>query len=217
VRRVTEPDRLQATRAAYDTVTADYARMIRDSLADSPADRAVLGLFAELVDGPVADIGCGPGRITAHLASLGVDAAGVDLSPAMVHLARNAYPGLRFDVASMTALPLADASLGGLLAWYSLIHVPPRQHPAVLTEFARVLRHGGRLVLAFQVGDERRHITQAYGHDGLDLDAYRLDPAQVSAALAAAGLPAHATLVRQPEGPEKTPQAYILARKTTPG
>jgi len=213
---VTEADFLRATRTAYDTVAADYARLLRDSLADSPADRAVLGLFAELVDGPVADVGCGPGRITAHLASLGVHTAGVDLSPAMVEVARRTYPDLRFEVGSMTALALGNSCLGGLVAWYSLIHVPPPRHPAVLAEFARVLRPGGRLLLAFQVGDERRHITEGYGHDGLDLHAYRLDPGQVTAALAAAGLPAHAKLVREPEGRERTPQAYVLAQKTTP-
>ena len=208
-----EPDFLTTTRTAYDTVAADYARLLAGNLAENPADRAVLGLFAELVDGPVLDVGCGPGRITAHLAALGVAAAGLDLSPGMVEVARRTHPGLRFDIGSMTALDLPDAALGGLVAWYSLIHLPPAAHPAVLAGFARVLRPGGRLALAFQVGDERRHITDAYGHHDLDLHAYRLDPDRVTAALAAAGLPAHATLVREPEGPEKTRQAYVLARR----
>lgn len=205
-------DFLAGTRTAYDTVAADYARLLADSLDASPADRAVLGWFAEVVRGPVLDVGCGPGRITAHLASLGVDAAGLDLSPGMVEQARRAYPGLRFEVGSMTEL---TGSFGGLVAWYSLIHVPPGHQPAVLAAFARVLRPGGHLLLAFQAGDERRHITEGYGHTGLDLDAYRLPPDRVAARLADAGLPVTATLVREPEGPEKTPQAYLLARRPT--
>jgi ubiquinone/menaquinone biosynthesis C-methylase UbiE len=64
--------------------------------------------------GTVADVGCGPGRITAHLRQLGVDALGIDLSPAMIEVARRDHPGLRFEVGSMTDLALADASLAGL-------------------------------------------------------------------------------------------------------
>jgi SAM-dependent methyltransferase len=52
----------------------------------------MLAAFAEVVlaagDGPVADIECGPGRVTAHLHGLGLTAFGVDLSPAMVAVAR---------------------------------------------------------------------------------------------------------------------------------
>ncbi|MGW0595203.1 class I SAM-dependent methyltransferase, partial [Streptosporangium sp. NPDC002607] len=67
-------------------------------------DRAILGAFAEVVnaggDGQVADLGCGPGHITAYLDGLGLAVVGVDASPAMIELARQAYPGLRFDVGS---------------------------------------------------------------------------------------------------------------------
>ncbi|WP_435827740.1 class I SAM-dependent methyltransferase [Nonomuraea dietziae] len=41
-------------------------------------------------------MGCGPGRVTAHLVELGVSSFGIDLSPAMIELARRAYPDLRF-------------------------------------------------------------------------------------------------------------------------
>ena len=58
-----------------------------------PHWRQVLATFAELTAtaglGPVADLGCGTGRITAHLESLGLDAFGVDLSPAMVDRVRD--------------------------------------------------------------------------------------------------------------------------------
>ena len=65
----------------------------------------------------------------------------------------------------MTDLPLGDASLGGALTWYSLIHTPTEQLPAVLAELARVLRPGGQLLVAFQAGDEPVHLRHAYGHD----------------------------------------------------
>ena len=211
-----ETDYLTVTRAAYDTVASDYARLLADALDRMPWDRAVLATFVELVSrdrlGPVADVGCGPGRVTGYLHHLGLDAFGVDLSPGMLAVARQALPGLRFVEGSMTGLDLPDASLGGLVAWYSLIHIPPTDVPAVLTEFCRVLVPGGQLLLAFQVGDERRHLQQAYGH-AISLDAYPMQPDQLEQQLHAAGLPVHARVVRDPDDLETVPQAYLLARK----
>jgi len=213
---MTEPSYLRATRAAYDTVAVDYAERFSTELAAKPLDRALLAAFSELVQitgvGPVADLGCGPGRVTAHLHSLGLSAFGVDLSPAMVAVARRAHPGLRFDEGSMTALNLTDGVLGGIIAWYSIIHTPPERLPVVLAEFHRVLSPGGQLLLAFQVGDERVHLEQAYGH-AVSLDAYRLSPDRVAKLLSQAGLVVHTRLLREPDESEKVQQAYLLARK----
>lgn len=87
----------------------------------------------------------------------------------------------------MTGLDLPDGALGGVLVWYSLIHTPPPQLPAVITELARVLRPGGLLLTAFQAGDERVHLAHAYGH-AVSLDAYRLPPDDLAALLEGAGL-----------------------------
>ncbi|WP_073486810.1 class I SAM-dependent DNA methyltransferase [Streptoalloteichus hindustanus] len=212
---MTEPAYLAQTRTAYDTVAESYADLLRDALTDSPWDRAVLSAFAELVGttGLVGDLGCGPGRLTGHLAALGLDVFGVDLSPGMVEVARRAHPGLRFEVGSLAALDIADGSLAGALAWYSLIHTPPERLSPLVAELARVLAPGGRLLTAFQVGDEPRHITHGYGHD-ITLDAYRLRPDFVAELFTDAGLTVEARLVREPQPPhEKAPQAYLLARK----
>jgi SAM-dependent methyltransferase len=207
---------LDEVRAAYDVVAADYADLLADLHARSPHDRAVLALFAELVlgagGGPVLDAGCGPGRLTGHLAELGLDVRGVDLSPGMVDVARRAHPGLSFDVGELGALPVPDGALGGLVVWYSLIHVPPEQRPRVLADAARALAPGGQLVLAFQVGNERVRHEQAYGHT-VSFDGWRLPVARIAAMLEAAGLAVHTRLVRAAEGRESTPQAYLVARR----
>lgn len=211
---MTEPAYLTATRAAYDTVAASYADVLRTELANKPFDRAMLATFAELVGttGAVADLGCGPGRITAHLHTLGLTAFGIDLSPGMINIARQAHPHLCFDEGRLTDLDLTDNVLAGIVAWYSIIHTPPELLPAVFTEFHRVLAPGGHLLIAFQVGDETRHLDQGYGHT-ISLDAYRLPPDHIADLLSAAGLAPTARLVREPEATEKTPQAYLLARK----
>ncbi len=213
---MTEHPDVAATRAAYDTVAADYERLLRGELERKPFDRAMLAVFADQVaaggDGEVADLGCGPGRVTAHLASLGLDVFGVDLSPGMVQVARSQHPGLLFEVGSMASLDLPDASLAGAVAWYSIIHTPAERRPALFAEFARVVRPGGWLLLAFQTGNEVVPIRHAYGHD-VALDAFRLSPAGIQAALREAGFLTHAELVRQPSAEEKTAQAYVLLQR----
>lgn len=213
---VTEPSHLHTTRAFYDAIAVDYAERYKTVLADTPLDRAMLAAFAERARdraaGPVADLGCGPGRVTAHLHALGLDVFGVDLSPAMVALARREHPDLRFDEGSMTALELTDGALSGIVAWYSLIHMPQEQLPAVFAEFHRLLAPGGHLLVAFQAGDEPLHIAEPFGH-AVSLDFNRLSPDRITGLLHEAGFTLRATTVREPEEGERVRQAYLMACK----
>lgn len=213
---VVEPSYLRSTRTGYDAVTTDYAEWLKNDLAAKPLDRSMLAAFGELVcadgAGPVADLGCGPGRVTAYLHSLGLTCFGVDLSPAMVALARQTYPDLKFDEGSITALDVPDGALGGVVAWYSIIHTPPERLSAVFAEFDRVLTPGGHLLLAFQVGAEPRHLAEAFGHT-VSLDFYRYFPDRIVQLLHDTGFTVFARLVREPDESEKTQQAYLLARK----
>ncbi|MFE3824793.1 class I SAM-dependent methyltransferase [Streptomyces sp. NPDC059092] len=213
---MTEPTYLRDTRDGYDKISADYAEKFPTMLVDGPLGRAMLTAFAELVGGagggPVVEVGSGPGRVTAFLHSLGVRVSGVDLSPAMVALARRNHPELGFVEGTMTALDLPDGSLAGLLAWYSVIHVPPELHPGVFEEFHRVVAPGGHLLVAFQVGDVPLSFTEAWGHT-VSLDFHRLSPDRVTEALEKAGFAMDARLVREPSGDEKVPQAYLLAHR----
>ncbi len=210
---MTEPPVLHDTRAAYDAVASLYAELFSDVLESLPLERALLAAFAELVRahdvGPVADVGCGPGHVTAHLHALGLPAFGIDLSPAMIALARRAHPDLRFEEGSMTALDLADGVLGGVLASYSTIHTPPRQLPAVFTEFQRVLAPGGHLLLGFIAGDDP--LPQEYDHKVVL--AYRWSPDSLADLLRQAGFVEVARLLREPREGERFRQAHLLVRK----
>ncbi|WP_329176120.1 class I SAM-dependent DNA methyltransferase [Streptomyces sp. NBC_01477] len=206
---------LRATRTAYDIVAVDYERLLRDELDRKPLDRAMLAAFADVSRGPVAEVGCGPGRVTAHLRGLGVDVLGIDLSPEMVAVARRTHPGLRFEVGSMTALDLADGALGGVVAWYSTVHTPPEVLPTVFAECHRVLAPGGHMLLAFKAGDQHWHRDRAYGHE-VSLDVYWMPPDDVAALMTAAGLVVDARLVREPDATERPAQgrqAFFLAHK----
>ncbi|MFG2647970.1 class I SAM-dependent methyltransferase [Streptomyces sp. NPDC048436] len=212
-----EHDALSATRDAYDDASLTYAQLFRDSLRDSPLDRAILGAFAEVArasgDGRVADLGCGPGHITAYIGELGLTAFGVDASPAMIELAREAYPALRFDVGSMAALNIADGVLGGVLSRWSVIHTPPQELPAVLAEFHRVLAPGGHLLIGFSASEDSSHPTQAFDH--AVAPAYRWWPDHLAALLREAGLAEVARMVREPQPTDRRQfqEVHLLARK----
>ncbi|MEU6345918.1 class I SAM-dependent methyltransferase [Streptomyces sp. NPDC046977] len=211
-----EPTYLTAVRASYDTVAAAYGERVPPPGAMDPLSRAMLAGFAELVRtaalGPVADLGCGPGRVTAHLAGLGVSAFGVDLSPKMIELARHAYPDLRFTEGSMTALETGDDELGGILAWYSTHHTPPQWLPAVFAEFHRTLAPGGHLLWGDYVGDELLRRTHGYGHP-VSFESHLLPLNHMTGLLEQAGLVVTAKLEQEPGGRVNRPHACLLARK----
>jgi SAM-dependent methyltransferase len=206
---------LADTRTSYDTVAVSYSDQVREALGGEPYLRAALALFAEAVrdfgGGSVVDVGCGPGHITAHLHNLGVDAFGIDVSPGMVGVARREHPELRFEVGSMTALDLADASLAGALAFWSLIHVPDGEVPTVLDGLKRALRPGAPLLIGFHVGDESRLKTQGYGGHPMKVYVHRRRPARVSAWLRGAGFTVETEMLLDPEGSD--PGAILFARR----
>lgn len=151
----------RAIAASYDARAAEYLAIVGDLDQMDPRDIATIQGWRDRTSGPVLDAGCGPGHWTAFLAEGGREVHGVDLSTEFVTVARSRYPGIRFDTGSFHELPVADSSLGGILAWYSLIHTQPAEVPHVLAEFARVLRPGGTILLGFFDGEPREPFTHA--------------------------------------------------------
>jgi SAM-dependent methyltransferase len=219
---MTELAYLAAVRESYDTVAEDYVEQVPLPTGMDPLSRGMLGAFAEILGvvdrGPVADLGCGPGRLTDYLAGFGVAAFGIDASPKMIELAREAYPTLRFEVGSMTALDLGDSELGGVLAWYSTHHTPPELLPVLFAEFARTLAPGGHLLLGGHVG-EGEHVrpTQAYGGNPVSYESFFVPPDHIATLLREAGLMVTAKLLQEREkrGPKGETRQYVclLAQK----
>ncbi|MGQ0804525.1 MAG: class I SAM-dependent DNA methyltransferase [Actinomycetota bacterium] len=151
-----DPDEL---RASYDRVAETYADTFFDELDRKPFDRELLDAYAERTrdQGLVLDVGCGPGHIARYLHERGVDAAGIDLSPEMVELARRLNPNLRFEVGDMAAPDFDDAAVAGIVAFYSVIHIAREGVPGVMREFRRVIRAGGELVVAVHAGTGSVH------------------------------------------------------------
>jgi SAM-dependent methyltransferase len=204
---------LSDTRASYDADAAGYAEKVAGLLEGHAFLRASLALFADLVrdagGGSVADVGCGPGYVTRHLHDLGVDAFGTDLSSEMIAIARRDHPDLRFEVGTMTDLDLADHSVAGVIAFWSVIHIPDDVVPTVFAEFGRVLRPGGPLLVGFHVGDETIHTSQGYTGRPISVDSHRRTPQRVSDWLRDAGFTIDAELLMRPD--DDVPGAIVFA------
>ncbi|MFD5511629.1 class I SAM-dependent methyltransferase [Streptomyces sp. NPDC127051] len=201
------------TKAAYDDIVELYASMFADRLETRPFARAMIGTFAELVRGTgnlrTADVGCGPGHLTAMLDDLGLDAFGLDISPAMIDHARRAHPALRFGEARMEALPVEDGALGGVLAHYSMIHTPPGELPALLAEQVRVLAPGGLLLVSFFATDAPEPVR----FDHKVTPAYSWPVDRFAELLVEAGLAPFARLLHDPASERGFLDAHVLARR----
>lgn len=216
----TDTDFVAATSVFYDAIAEDYSAHFRSEGAGQPLERAVMTAYAEFVRGSggggglVADLGCGPGRVTAYLGSLGLSVFGLDLSASMLAVARRENPGLRFEQGSMLELDLTDGALAGVVAWYSTIHTPADRLPALFAEFRRVLAPGGHLLLGFQVGDEPKHLDQPFGHP-VSMDFQRRQPDRIAGLLTEAGFTLISQTVRaaNEQAGESSPQAFLMARK----
>ncbi|MGN8024662.1 class I SAM-dependent methyltransferase [Microbacterium sp. 22242] len=155
--------------AAYDARAAEYIALIGSIEQMERADIALIGRWRDETPGPLLDAGCGPGQWTAFLADsppgcVGAprrDVVGVDVSAEFLMAARERHPALRFERASIRALPFPDGAFGGILAWYSLIHLAPPELPAVVAELGRVLAPGGRLLIGFFDGEPRERFAHA--------------------------------------------------------
>jgi len=203
--------------ATYDAVASAYADQLLDELDRKPFDRWLLERLAGLAAGwPVADIGCGPGQVAAHLALADADVTGFDVAPQMVAEARRRFPELPLEVADLRALPEPEGGGGWavITAWYALIHLAGSELPEVLVGLVARVRPGGWLAMAVHVGPEIRHLDEWLGQP-VDIDFTLHDPSTVIDAVRAAGLEAIEWYHRGPhEGAEAdTERLYVLGRR----
>ncbi|KQV14559.1 MULTISPECIES: class I SAM-dependent methyltransferase [unclassified Kitasatospora] len=206
-------------RQSYDTVAEEYRTRIGDELAHKPLDRALLTALLEQTEPgtPVADLGCGPGHVAGWLAALGSRPVGIDLSPAMVAIARRDHPEVEFREGDLLHLPAADGEFGAAVALYSVIHLEPAELRPAFTEIRRTLRPGGLLLLAFHLGTEVRHLTEWWGHQ-VEVDFHFLDLRTVEDLLTTTGFTVEARLERTNYPQEaETRRGYLLARRADNG
>jgi ubiquinone/menaquinone biosynthesis C-methylase UbiE len=135
-----------AVRRGYDELADAYAT--ERSEASREAD--VLARFLEPLtpSARVLDAGCGQGDPVLRRLRASATAVGVDFSREQLALATENVPDSALVLGDMTDLPIRDGVVDAVTALNSLIHVPADDSQAVVDEFARVLRPGGRVLLS---------------------------------------------------------------------
>lgn len=215
-------DHVASARAVYDMTAPAYVQFVGteiSSATEGPIDQSLLVALVELVkrqtNDRVVDVGCGPGRAAAFMAARGLDVAGVDISHAMLSVARSAHPHIKFDEGELNALPFETGVFAGAVCWYSIIYTPPDSLAEAFGELARVLMPGGYLLLAFQAEDEPVHRTNAHG-TRLPLTSYRHSVQDVADRLEDIGFNIYAKVLRAPDLEDETAfQGFVLASGPT--
>lgn len=200
---------------SYDRTAEDYAEHFFDELGGKPYDRDLLKRFVDRlpVDGPVCDMGCGPGHLAKHLRSRGIDAFGLDLSPGMIRVARRRNPSIDFQVCNMLELGLKSGCLTGIAAFYAIIHIERGAIGMVFEEMFRVLVPSGTVLLSFHQGKDELFADEWEGKEIFWIASlFELD--EVTDAMTRAGFSIEFADVREPyEFEYPTKRAYVLARK----
>ncbi|GAA2599717.1 class I SAM-dependent methyltransferase [Dactylosporangium fulvum] len=198
---------LEQVRQAYASVAELYIELFGSSQQVHADDLAFIGRHLAGRPGTVLDLGCGPGHITDYLRSLGVDATGIDMVPEFIAHAQAVHPSGRYQLGSMEDLDVANHSIAGILAWYSLIHLPPQRLDGVLAKFRRAMAPAGTLVLGVFDGDE----VAAFDHKVVT--AYRWPMDELVERLTQAGFTEVERLQRPGEGTHR-PHAAVAAVAT---
>lgn len=134
----------------YQKIAKRYAALYFHDTGDHPYINQFLKLLPN--GSRILDAGCGNGNYTQYILRSGYRCEGIDLSPAMLSIARDRVPGVKFTLMDMRRLDYSSQSFDGILAAYSLIHIPSAQLHETLSEFYRVLKDDGAILIIVQKG-----------------------------------------------------------------
>jgi SAM-dependent methyltransferase len=155
----------EKARKSYNLAAEKYFEDFKDEMTQKEYDRMFLDEFSSHFspESIICDVGCGPGHITRYIHDKGLNIFGVDISEKCVEVARRENPGMQFRVMDMASLDLADESVDGIISFYSIIHTPKRFQPVLFSEFNRVLKEGGRIVIVVKKGDMEGYVDELEG------------------------------------------------------
>lgn len=191
--------------AAYGERACEYVAFGGDIDQVAAPDLVLIENWAGATTGRIVDVGCGPGQWTHHLAQMGFDVVGIDPVPEFIDSARGRFPGVQYAVGNAESLEFDIQSLGGVLAWYSLIHTHPNHLGIALAEFGRCIQQGGSLALGFFAGHQLEPFPHAI------IEAYYWPFEFIQAHVEAAGFAVTHTETRTDPG-KRTHGALIATR-----
>ena len=155
------------TRQAYNLAAQKYHDLFHNEMNEKEYDRKLLDSFAARFnkDSVICDAGCGPSaHIGKYLFDKGIKIVGVDISEKCIELAKLNNPEMKFECDDICDMPFDDNSFDGLISYYSIINTPKIYVNRIFSEFRRVLKPEGHLLVAVKAG-----ITEGYIDDLLGI------------------------------------------------
>ena len=200
----------------YDTVAKVYAETFFGEHEKKPKDQEILHRFSRAVGDkkPVWDFGCGPGQTTKYLKDLGIEISGLDLSEKILEHARTIHPEINFRKGNILELEFDDDSIGGVVAFYAIVHFTEKQVEIAFRETFRVLQPGGLFLFTYHLGEETIHLKEFLGKK-IDIDFMFFTTDFITSYLEKSGFEKIETIVREPyPGLEyASRRAYVFAQK----
>ena len=154
------------TRQAYNLAAQKYHNLFHNEMNEKEYDRKLLDSFATRFnkDSLICDAGCGPSaHIGRYLFDKGIKIVGMDISEKCIELARNYNPDMKFECADIVNMPFDDNTFEGLISYYSIINTPKIYIPKIFSEFRRVLKPDGFLLVAVKAGTTEGYIDNLLG------------------------------------------------------
>lgn len=162
--------RSRTSQAFFASAAGQWDQLREELFGGQFTAQALVGLLPD--HWVIGDLGCGTGPLLPLLGSSGRQVIGVDGSDEMLAAARTRtghLPNIQLRLGSLEALPLEDESLDAAVMMLVLHHLP--SPAAALTEAARVLKPGGRLLIVDMMPHEHEEYRQQMGHIWLGFDA----------------------------------------------
>jgi SAM-dependent methyltransferase len=153
---MTLEETIRLTKAAYNQTAAKYHHHFLNEINEKEYDRLILDKFSNmLVPGSlVCDAGCGPsGHIGKYLFDKGYRVTGVDISEKCIEIASNYNPDLQYKVMDIMNTSFDNEYFDAIIAFYSIIYTPKEYVNQLFSEFRRILKPNGKLLMVVKRGD----------------------------------------------------------------